>query len=92
MFSSATLHWCKADPGGVLETVKWLLQPGGTFVYEFGGFGNVYVCEPCVPLESLADSVVLAYGPRFTRCYGREASTRSRLILGISPPRGSTGQ
>lgn len=40
VFTSATLHWCKADPGGVLETVKWLLKPGGSFIYEFGGYGN----------------------------------------------------
>jgi SAM-dependent methyltransferase len=40
VFTSATLHWCKADPGGVVESVKWLLKPGGVFVYEFGGYGN----------------------------------------------------
>jgi SAM-dependent methyltransferase len=43
IFTSATLHWCKADPGGVVESVKWLLKPGGIFVYEFGGYGNAYV-------------------------------------------------
>ncbi|BEI82382.1 hypothetical protein CcaverHIS002_0302500 [Cutaneotrichosporon cavernicola] len=41
VFSSATFHWCKRDPGGVVETMKWLLKPGGRAVFEFGGFGNV---------------------------------------------------
>lgn len=40
VFSSATLHWCRSNPAGVLETVKWLLKPGGRFVFELGGFGN----------------------------------------------------
>ncbi|WVQ71308.1 hypothetical protein IAR50_000835 [Cryptococcus sp. DSM 104548] len=41
VFTSATLHWCKDSPEGVVELVKWLLIPGGRFVFEFGGFGNV---------------------------------------------------
>lgn len=40
VFSSATFHWCKANPGGVVETIKWLLKPGGRVVFEFGGFQN----------------------------------------------------
>lgn len=40
VFSSATLHWCKTNPGGVVETIKWLLKPGGRAVFEFGGFQN----------------------------------------------------
>jgi SAM-dependent methyltransferase len=40
VFTSATLHWCKADPAGVVESVKWLLKPGGVFAYEFGGYNN----------------------------------------------------
>lgn len=40
VFSSATFHWCKSNPGGVVETIKWLLKPGGRVVFEFGGFQN----------------------------------------------------
>ncbi|TXT04927.1 hypothetical protein VHUM_04010 [Vanrija humicola] len=40
VFSSATFHWCKANPGGVIDTIKWLLKPGGRVSFEFGGFGN----------------------------------------------------
>ncbi|ODO12094.1 hypothetical protein I350_00880 [Cryptococcus amylolentus CBS 6273] len=41
VFTSATLHWCKDSPEGVIELVRWLLRPGGRFAFEFGGFGNV---------------------------------------------------
>lgn len=41
VFSSAALHWCKRDPRGVLASVKRVLKPGGRFVGEMGGFGNV---------------------------------------------------
>ncbi|RXK37359.1 hypothetical protein M231_05346 [Tremella mesenterica] len=40
VFTSATLHWCKDDPLGVLKSVEWLLKPGGRMAFEFGGFGN----------------------------------------------------
>lgn len=41
VFTSATLHWCKDDPAGVVEGMKWLLKPGGRIAFEFGGFGNM---------------------------------------------------
>lgn len=40
VFSNASLHWCKRDPGGVLESAKAVLKPGGRFVGEMGGFMN----------------------------------------------------
>jgi SAM-dependent methyltransferase len=40
VFSSATFHWCKSNPGGVIDGAKWLLKPGGRLVFEMGGFGN----------------------------------------------------
>ncbi|WRT65997.1 uncharacterized protein IL334_002948 [Kwoniella shivajii] len=46
VFTSATLHWCKSSPSGVVELVKWLLKDGGKFAFEFGGFGN------CVGIRS----------------------------------------
>ncbi len=52
VFSNAVLHWCKRDPGGVLETVKKLLKPGGRLAAEFGG----YMCligMPPIGLSSL---------------------------------------
>jgi SAM-dependent methyltransferase len=40
VFSNAALHWMK-DPDSVIAGVKRALKPGGRFVAEFGGFGNV---------------------------------------------------
>jgi trans-aconitate methyltransferase len=40
VFSNAALHWMKR-PADVVAGVKRALRPGGRFVGEFGGFGNV---------------------------------------------------
>lgn len=40
VFSNATLHWIP-EPETVIERVFHHLQPGGRFVAEFGGHGNV---------------------------------------------------
>lgn len=40
VFSNAALHWM-LDPQAVLSGVKRALKPGGRFVAEFGGHGNV---------------------------------------------------
>lgn len=41
VFSNAALHWMSRDPGLVVENVARSLKPGGRFVGEFGGHGNV---------------------------------------------------
>lgn len=40
VFTNAALHWCKANPTGVLESVKKVLKKGGRFTGETGGFMN----------------------------------------------------
>jgi len=40
VFSNAALHWM-TDPAGVIAGVWRALKPGGRFVGEFGGYGNV---------------------------------------------------
>jgi len=40
VFSNAALHWM-LDPDAVIHGVARALKPGGRFVGEFGGFGNV---------------------------------------------------
>jgi SAM-dependent methyltransferase len=40
VFSNAALHWM-TQPGKVIDGVSRALKPGGRFVAEFGGHGNV---------------------------------------------------
>ncbi len=40
VFSNAALHWIK-PPEAVVQNVWQALKPGGRFVAEFGGYGNV---------------------------------------------------
>ena len=40
-FSNAALHWMKDDPDAVIAGVARALRPGGRFVGEMGGHGNV---------------------------------------------------
>lgn len=40
VFSNAVLHWIK-QPDAVIDCVEKALKPGGRFVAEFGGKGNV---------------------------------------------------
>jgi trans-aconitate methyltransferase len=42
VFSNAALHWIK-EPDAVINCVHQALKPGGRFVAEFGGKGNVQV-------------------------------------------------
>jgi len=41
VFSNAALHWMKRDPDTVIDGVWRALKPGGRFVGEMGGHGNV---------------------------------------------------
>ncbi|KAK4181283.1 S-adenosyl-L-methionine-dependent methyltransferase [Triangularia setosa] len=46
VFSNAVLHWVLAPPAfdsrqRVFEEIKYCLKPGGTFVFEMGGMGNI---------------------------------------------------
>jgi len=41
VFSNAALHWMKRDPDAVLAGAFRALKPGGRFVAEMGGHGNV---------------------------------------------------
>jgi trans-aconitate methyltransferase len=53
VFSNAALHWVK-DADGVAESVARALRPGGRFVMEMGGKGNV---------QTIIDAVREAVGP-----------------------------
>ncbi len=41
VFCNAALHWMKDDPDAVIAGVNRALKPGGRFVGEMGGHGNV---------------------------------------------------
>jgi SAM-dependent methyltransferase len=41
VFTNATLHWVKAQPDAPVAGAFRALKPGGRFVGEFGGHGNV---------------------------------------------------
>lgn len=53
VFSNAALHWMR-DPETVIANVFAALKPGGRFVAEQGGFGNVaaVVTAMCAALEA----------------------------------------
>jgi SAM-dependent methyltransferase len=41
VFSNAALHWMNKDPDAVIAGVRRALKPGGRFVAEMGGHGNI---------------------------------------------------
>lgn len=47
VFTNAALHWMK-DPAAVVAGVRKALKPGGRFVGEFGGAGNVRTIRTAV--------------------------------------------
>lgn len=53
VFSNAALHWIK-DAGAAVESVRLALRPGGRFVAELGGRGNVAAVVAAVT-EALAE-------------------------------------
>jgi trans-aconitate 2-methyltransferase len=44
VFSNAALHWVK-DADGSVESIAAALRPGGRFVAEFGGHGNIAIVQ-----------------------------------------------
>ncbi len=58
VFSNAALHWVK-DAGAAVETVRLALRPGGRFVAELGGRGNVAAVVAAVT-EALAEKDISA--------------------------------
>ena len=50
VFSNAALHWMK-QPDKVIDGVWQSLKPGGRFVGEFGGHGNVSTIESALHTE-----------------------------------------
>jgi len=64
VFSNAALHWMKRDPDAIIQGVRRALRPGGRFVAEMGGHGNVAAIAValCATLEDygVKDSAAMA--------------------------------
>jgi len=73
VFSNAALHWIK-EPDLVLRRVQKALKPGGRFVAELGGHGNVKAIEAAVRLAANAVSLPLAESLWFFPGVARYAS------------------
>jgi trans-aconitate methyltransferase len=65
VFSNAALHWMKRDPDAVIQGVHRALKPGGRFVAEMGGFGNVAAITValCVTLDQFGIANAPAFSP-----------------------------
>lgn len=56
VFTNAALHWMK-NASGVAEGVRRALKPGGRFVGEFGGAGNVRTIRTAVRVAVAARGI-----------------------------------
>ena len=93
-FSNAALHWM-LDPAAVAEGVFGLLKPGGRFVGEMGGQGNIATLRKALRDELIERGYsVPAEDPQwypgveeFTRLYSRAgfADIKAELIPRVTP-------
>lgn len=63
VFSNAALHW-RNNPERVIDGVWCTLNPGGRFIGEFGGYGNVSTITAAIE-STLSSRGVLATNPWF---------------------------
>ncbi len=98
VFSNAALHWMR-DAGAVIAGVMRALKPGGRFVAEFGGHGNVAACVTAMraAADKFGGDSALA-GPWFfptPEAYGarleQEGFAVERIVLAARPTPLPTG-
>jgi len=79
VFSNAVLHWIN-EPGRVAASVWRALKPGGRFVAEFGGKGNIQAIHSALARAIVAAgySVPDEVGPRYFPSIGEYASLLER--------------
>jgi trans-aconitate methyltransferase len=63
VFSNAMLHWVR-EPEAVIRCVRGALRPGGRFVAELGGRGNVRAITDALAAAAKREGVCLG-GPRW---------------------------
>lgn len=75
VFSNAALHWIK-EPDAVINCVHQALKPGGRFVAEFGGKGNVQAITTALEtaLEQIGISQPQALNPWYYPSIGEYAT------------------
>ncbi len=76
VFSNAVLHWVK-NHDAMLGEVRRVLRPGGRFVAEFGGHGNIAAI--CVALRAVLDRHGLGKLEDGVNYYPSVESYRARL-------------
>jgi len=77
VFSNAAIHWMRRDPDRVLRNVHRSLKPGGLFVAELGGQGNIAAVERAISAECAARGIDPERVPR--RFYPGTADYARRL-------------
>ncbi len=78
VFSNAALHWMK-DAAGVVACVWSVLKPGGRFVAEFGGKGNIQaVVEAITAALGTAGYPVVGRNPWYYPTIGEYATLLER--------------
>ncbi|MGI2908991.1 class I SAM-dependent methyltransferase [Tolypothrix sp. VBCCA 56010] len=75
VFSNAALHWIK-EPDAVIRSVHQALKPGGRFVAEFGGKGNVQAITTALEtaLQEIGISQPQALNPWYYPSIGEYAT------------------
>jgi len=84
VFSNAALHWVKR-PEAVVECVAHALQPGGRFVAEFGGKGNIAAIHAALrtALQALAPPRSEEWNPWYYPSVGEYATLLERHGLAV---------
>jgi trans-aconitate 2-methyltransferase len=83
MFSNAALHWIK-DAERVVQGIYHALKPGGRFVAEFGGKGNVQAILVALRNALQAVGCGLVESPWFFPSVGEYASLLERIGLEVT--------
>lgn len=77
VFSNAAIHWMK-DQNGVADSVSRALKPGGRFVAEFGGKGNIQKLRSA--LREVLDAGGYSWDREATRRYYASIAEYSTLL------------
>ncbi len=83
VFSNAVLHWIK-EPEKVAQGIARALKPGGRFVAEMGGFGNVAAIVASLQAASMEMGFGEVQTPWYFPTIGQYASLLEQSGLAVS--------